>query len=148
MPSATAFQGDRPAKRATSVKPIRIGIVGCGNVLGAYWPQAQRLALRGLAEVVAACGRPTQRDLVVNQLGVRRFVTDHGDLLAMSDVDLVLVLTPAPSHFDISRAALQAGKHVVTEKPLALVLDEAAAAGGGWATVRALGCSPLPRSPS
>ncbi len=108
------------------MNPVRIGIVGCGNVLSAYWPQAQQLSLRGEAEVVAACGRPAQRDLVVGQLGVRNFVLDHRELLAMPDVDLVLVLTPTPSHFEISRAALLAGKHVVSEKPLAMTLDEAA----------------------
>src|SRR5262245_22821540 len=106
--------------------PIRIGIIGCGNVLSAYWPQAQQLFLRGEAEVVAACGRPAQRELVVNQLGVRRFVTDYRDLLADSDMDLVLVLTSTPSHFTITREALLAGKHVLSEKPMAMTLEEAA----------------------
>src|SRR5919201_5494192 len=108
------------------MNPIRIGIIGCGNVLSAYWPQAQQLSLRGEAEVVAACGRPAQRDLVVNQLGVGRFVTDYRDLLAAPDVDLVLVLTPTPSHYEISKAALLAGKHVLAEKPLAMRLEEGA----------------------
>jgi predicted dehydrogenase len=106
--------------------PVRIGIIGCGNVLSAYWPEAQKLGQRGEAEVVAACGRSTQRDLVVNQLGVQRFVTDYRELLVAPDVDLVLVLTSTPSHFEISRAALLAGKHVLTEKPLAMTLDEGA----------------------
>lgn len=104
---------------------VRIGIVGCGNVLSAYWPEAQRLLLRGEAEVVAACGRLDQRDLVAGQLGVRRFVTDYRELLNASDVDLVVVLTSTPSHFEISRGALLAGKHVLSEKPLAMTLAEA-----------------------
>src|SRR5262245_33055131 len=108
------------------MNPIRIGIIGCGNVLSGYFPQAQQLYLRGQAEVVAACGRPAQRDLVVNQLGIRRFLTDYLELLAAPDVDLVLVLTPTPSHFEISKAALLAGKHVLSDKPLAMKLDEAA----------------------
>src|SRR5262249_43010032 len=105
--------------------PVRIGIVGCGNVLSAYWPQAQRLRLLGEAEVVAACGRPSQRELVVDRLGVSTFVTDYRDLIAADAVDLVLVLTSPPSHFTIAKAALEAGKHVLTEKPLAMTLDEA-----------------------
>jgi predicted dehydrogenase len=108
------------------MKPLGIGIVGCGNVLSAYWPQTQQLFLRGEAEVLAACGRPSQRDLVVNQLGVRRFILDYRDLLALPDVDLVLVLTSTPSHFEISKAALSAGKHVLSEKPLSMTLEEAA----------------------
>src|SRR5262249_9179219 len=108
------------------MNPLRIGIIGCGNVLSAYFAEAQQLFLRGEAEVVAACGREHQRELVEGRLGVRRFVTDYRDLLAAPDVDLVLVLTPTPSHFEISRAALQAGKHVLCEKPMAMTLDEAA----------------------
>src|SRR5262249_50666485 len=84
------------------------------------------LALRGEAEVVAACGRPAQRDVVVNQLGVRRFVTDYRELLAGSDVNLVLVLTSTPSHSEISKAALLAGQRVFSENPLAMTLEATA----------------------
>lgn len=108
------------------MNPLRVGIVGCGNVLSAYWPQLERLKLRGEAEVVAACGRQSQRDLVAGQLGVGRFYTDHRQLVDAADVDLVLVLTSTPSHYAVSRSALEAGKHVVSEKPMAMTLDEAA----------------------
>src|SRR5262245_7169592 len=104
------------------MNPLGIGIIGCGNVLSAYWPQAQQLALRGETQVVAACGRPAQRELVVDQLGVRRFVTDYPELVAAPDVHVVIVLTPTPTHFEIARAALLAGKHVLAEKPMAMTL--------------------------
>jgi predicted dehydrogenase len=84
----------------------------------------QQLRLEGLAEVVMACGRERQRQRVVERLGVPRFAADYRDVLASSDVDLVVVLTPSASHFEISRAALLAGKHVLAEKPLALALGE------------------------
>lgn len=107
------------------MNPVRIGIVGCGNVLSAYWVECQKLAANGEAEVVAACGRPAQRELVVDRLGVRRFVTDYRELVTSPDVDLVVVLTPPATHFEITRAALLAGKHVLCEKPLATSLAEA-----------------------
>jgi predicted dehydrogenase len=107
------------------VTPVRIGIVGCGNVLSAYWPQIQKLCWRGEAEFVAACGRPAQRRLLIEELKVRRFVTDHRELIGSPDVDLVIVTTPTPTHFEITRAALEAGKHVVSEKPMAMTLAEA-----------------------
>jgi predicted dehydrogenase len=107
------------------VNPVRIGIVGCGNVLAAYWAECQKLAAKGDAVVVAACGRPAQRELVVDRLGVRRFVTDYRELVASPDVDLVVVLTPPLTHFEVTRAALLAGKHVLSEKPLATTLAEA-----------------------
>jgi predicted dehydrogenase len=106
--------------------PVRIGIIGCGNVLSAYWPETQKLRLRGDAEVVAACGRPSQRELMVGELGVPRFVTDYRELLDFKDVDLAVVLTSTPAHFEITRAALAAGKHVLAEKPMAMTLEEAA----------------------
>jgi len=106
------------------VDPLRIGIVGCGNVLPAYWAECQKLAVRGEAAVVMACGRSAQRDLIVNRLGVRQFVTGYRDVIASPDVDLVVVLTPTPTHFEITRAALRAGKHVLSEKPLAMTLAE------------------------
>lgn len=105
--------------------PLRIGIVGCGNVLSAYWAECQKLAAKDEAVVVAACGRPAQRQLVVERLGVRRFVTDYHELVEAQDVDLVVVLTPPATHFEITRAALLAGKHVLSEKPMATTLDEA-----------------------
>jgi predicted dehydrogenase len=107
------------------MRPLGIGIVGCGNVLSAYWLQTQQLALRGIAHVVAACGRPAQRDLVVRDLGVPRFMTDFRELVEADDVDLVLVLTSTPSHYEVSKAALAAGKHVLSEKPLAMTLEHA-----------------------
>jgi predicted dehydrogenase len=108
-----------------TVNPVRIGIVGCGNVLSAYWDAAEKLRWRGMIEVVAACGRETQRDLVVNQLGVSRFTTDYHEIVQSKDVDLVLVLTSMKEHGPITRAALEAGKHVLVEKPMAVSLEEA-----------------------
>ncbi|MGQ0637474.1 MAG: Gfo/Idh/MocA family protein [Planctomycetaceae bacterium] len=105
---------------------VRIGIVGCGNVLSAYWPQVQRLTLAGQAEVVGACGRPSQREFVTGELGVRRFVENYRELVEAPDVDLVVVLTSTPGHFEVSRAALLAGKHVLSEKPMAMTLEEGA----------------------
>jgi predicted dehydrogenase len=107
------------------VDPVRIGIVGCGNVLAAYWVEAQKLAAKGEAVVTAACGRPAQQELVATRLGVRRFVTDYRELVAAPDVDLVVVLTPPATHFEVSRAALLAGKHVLSEKPMATTMAEA-----------------------
>src|SRR5688572_22305993 len=116
---------NRTETQSAAVDPVRIGIVGCGNVLPAYWAECQKLAARGEAVVVAACGRPAQHDLVVNRLGVRRFVTEYRELIESPDVDLVVVLTPPAAHFEITRAALLAGKHVLSEKPMAVTLAEA-----------------------
>ena len=110
----------------SAADPVRIGIIGCGNVLGAYRAAIDPLRLRGLAEVVAACGRPAQRESALAELGIERFTTDHRELIASPDVDLVLILTSMRAHGRLVREALEAGKHVLVEKPLATDLAEAA----------------------
>jgi predicted dehydrogenase len=109
-------------------RPVRIGIVGCGNVMrGAYMPLIERLARQGAAEAVAACDvLPERRALVRERFGIERFSTDYRDVVQAEDVDLVLVLTSMPEHGPIARAALEAGKHVLVEKPMAVTLEEAA----------------------
>jgi predicted dehydrogenase len=110
----------------TADGPLRVGVVGCGSVLGAYAAVAQPLVARGELELRVACGRPQQRDRVAS-LGFPRFVTEEAEVTDALDVDLVLVLTSMPSHARLVEAALRAGKHVLCEKPLATDLPTAAA---------------------
>ena len=105
---------------------LGIGIIGCGNVMSAYSQAAGSLAARGLARVVAASGREHQRDQVTGELHIPAFYTDRDQLIAAADVDIVLVLTPMQDHAATASAALQAGKHVLLEKPLATSLEDAA----------------------
>lgn len=105
--------------------PVRIGIAGCGNVLGAYMGIAGKLKQQGLAEVTALCGGEKHRQRVRDEFGVSNFETEYRALLARPDVDLVIVLTPMPQHGAMAKAALEAGKHVLVEKPLAVDLSEA-----------------------
>lgn len=92
---------------------MRIGIVGCGNISGIYvenlgaWPGVELVACTDRDETRATrWGLPVERSVDA--------------LLARSDVELILNLTTPDSHFEISRAALAAGRHVYVEKPLAL----------------------------
>jgi len=109
-----------------SSSPVRIGIAGCGNVLGAYLAVAERLQKKGLAEVAALCGREKHRQRARQDFAIPNFETDYAALLARPDVDLVVILTPMPEHGCMAKAALQAGKHVLVEKPMAVTLQEAA----------------------
>jgi predicted dehydrogenase len=109
-------------------RPVRIGIVGCGSVMrGPYMSQIERLRARGLAEVVAACDvKEEKRAFVRERFGISRFSTDYQETVQSDDVDLVLVLTSMREHGPIARAALEAGKHVLVEKPMAVTLEEGA----------------------
>ena len=105
--------------------------MGCGNVSAQYLPNGPRLdALRFVA--CADLDRAAA-DRVAGEYGLAACGPE--ELLARSDVDVVLCLTPPDLHAGVALQAIAAGKHVYTEKPLATglasareVLDAAAAA--------------------
>lgn len=105
--------------------PFRLGIIGCGNVLSAYRQAIDLLRLRNLVRVTAACGRENQRERVARDLQISNFVTDPQKIIGDDGIDIVLVLTSMVEHGALARAALEAGKHVLVEKPLAVSFDEA-----------------------
>ena len=106
--------------------PVRIGIIGCGSVMrGPYMNLAARLKREGKVELIAACDIDPARETVVKErFGFPYFSTNYKDILARSDVDLVLILSSMQVHGKIARAALAAGKHVLVEKPMAPTLEE------------------------
>lgn len=109
-------------------QPVRIGIVGCGSVMrGPYMSQIDRLRLRNLVETVIACDiQENRRPLVLEKFGFKKFTTRYQEVVESDEVDLVMVLTSMCEHGSIARAALEAGKHVLVEKPMAVSLEEAA----------------------
>lgn len=109
-------------------QPVRIGIVGCGSVaIRPYMSLIEKLRCRGLVEVSAACDIVEAKgQLMREHFGISTFTTDYREIIQASDIDLVLVLTSMPDHGPITRAALEAGKHVLVEKPMAVNLEEAA----------------------
>jgi hypothetical protein len=116
---------NRIASMTRQTPPVRIGIIGCGNVLSAYRAGVDKLRMRGAAEAVMACGRAAQRAAACRELGIQRFTTDAQEAIASPEVDVVLILTSMTEHARLARAALEGGKHLLVEKPLATSLDEA-----------------------
>jgi predicted dehydrogenase len=109
--------------------PVRIGIIGYGSVgSGPYTRQIRRMQQEGYAvEVVHVCDvREERRQLAKDLLGVEHFSSNYADVIENDKVDLVLVLTSMNEHGPLAKAALQAGKHVLVEKPMATNLEEAA----------------------
>jgi predicted dehydrogenase len=109
-------------------QPVRIGIVGCGSVMRRpYMNLIRQLLVKNQIEVKIACDvLAERRQLVVEQLGIPKFTSDFREVIYSDEVDLVLVLTSMPEHGPITRAALEAGKHVLVEKPMSVDLAEAA----------------------
>jgi predicted dehydrogenase len=109
------------------MRQVNVGVVGCGDAAQrVYLAEFHRLQDR--AQLVAVCDRVAARaDEAQRRFGAKAAYTDLDRLLRDSDVDLVLNLTPHHAHAAVSLAALEAGRHVYTEKPMAQSLHEATA---------------------
>jgi predicted dehydrogenase len=99
---------------------LNIGIVGCGNISGIYFQNVP--AFRGVALRACADIRPEAAQAQASRFGIEALTVDA--LLAREDVDLVVNLTVPSAHFGVSLAAIRAGKHVFSEKPLAVDFEQ------------------------
>src|SRR3954452_12654537 len=102
--------------------PLGIGMVGTGNIAGGY---ARDIPTHPEIQLIAATDLDRAR--------ARAFAAEHGvdaydsleQLLADDRIDIVLNLTVHHAHFAVTKQALEAGRHVYSEKPLALTATEA-----------------------
>ena len=107
-------------------KKLKVGIIGCGGIAnGKHLPS---LSKQKQVELVAFCDIIVERaEKAAKQYGVEDslVVKDYKELLKDESIDVVHVCTPNSSHAEISIAALEAGKHVMCEKPMAKTTAEA-----------------------
>jgi predicted dehydrogenase len=105
------------------MKTLKVGIIGAGGIVrGFHLPGWQA---DPAAEVVAICdvNEATGRK-VADEFKVPQFFTDYRELLKLGELDVIDVCTPNKVHTPAVIAALQAGKHVLCEKPLAVTVAE------------------------
>ena len=100
-----------------------IGIIGCGNISTTYLKLAP--LFKGLEVVAVADMNMDAARARAAEYGVLAQSVD--DLLANPDVGLVINLTIPDAHYAITRRAVEAGKHVYSEKPVVLTLAEGVA---------------------
>lgn len=101
---------------------IRWGIIGVGR-FGRVHAQALR-SIPG-CQLEAICHHDAERLSVAgDELRVARRYVSHEELLADSKIDAVSITTHWEQHFEIARAALDSGKHVLLEKPMATTVEE------------------------
>jgi predicted dehydrogenase len=101
---------------------LRVGIVGAGYISGAYLKAAKNFP--DLAIVSCADALRTNAEKRGEEFGLK--VQSVDELLQDQSVDLILNLTTPQSHFPVTSQGLKAGKHVYSEKPLALSREAAA----------------------
>lgn len=107
-------------------KVYRVGVIGCGGIAnGKHLPALSR---QDKVQVVAFCDIIKERaEAAAEQYGSAESAvyTDYQELLKDASIDIVHVLTPNDAHAEISIAALEAGKHVMCEKPMAKTAADA-----------------------
>ena len=104
------------------MKPVKTAVIGCGAISDIYL--TNMIEKFSYLEVMACCA--SHRDSAERkaaQFSIRAASTD--EILADPEIELVVVLTPPPTHYGLVKKALLAGKHVYTEKPIAMELREA-----------------------
>lgn len=100
-------------------KPVKLAIIGCGIAARRHhWPALQRLQDKFRVTVVCNRSEPKAREFRELAGGVP-YVLDYREVLERHDVEAVDIILPFHLNPEVTLAALQAGKHVLVEKPLA-----------------------------
>lgn len=111
-----------PVAVAITDRPIRFALVGCGRIAANHIEALRQHA--GRAELVAVCdNRPEALAAAVARTGAAGFASLDA-LLAGSQADIVVLATPSGLHPRQAMRAASAGRHVLTEKPMATKWDE------------------------
>lgn len=112
---------------ALRVAMIGYGFMGAAHSVG--WRQAPRVfSLPQAVEMAVVVGRNAEAVAdAATRWGWQESATDWREVIARDDIDIVDIVTPGDSHAEIAIAALEAGKHVLCEKPLANTVAEAEA---------------------
>ncbi|MCL6631326.1 MAG: Gfo/Idh/MocA family oxidoreductase [Alicyclobacillus herbarius] len=122
------------------MEPVKVGIIGCGNISSIYLRNLS--AFSGVDVVAVADLDMVRARAKAEEFGVTKACTVE-ELLADKDIELVVNLTIPKAHAEVALAALEQGKHVYSEKPLAVHLEDGQKV---LATARArglrVGCAP------
>lgn len=102
------------------VESVKVGLIGCGNISGQYLTACATFPI--LDVVACADLLPTAAEAQAAAFGIRALTPDA--LLADPEIEVVINLTIPAAHAEVSRTIIAAGKHVYSEKPLAVTRDE------------------------
>ncbi|MGQ9649601.1 MAG: Gfo/Idh/MocA family protein [Phycisphaerae bacterium] len=102
---------------------VRLAVIGCGR----WGPNHIRVFSESDRATVVGCADISQqrRENMLKRFPQIRVVADYHELLADDSIDAVVIATPTSTHAQIAREALQAGKHVLAEKPICATTRQA-----------------------
>ena len=102
---------------------VKIGVIGLGR-MGRLYARLLATQLSGVHLYAVAEVSVQARSQMMGELDVAHAFADAYELLALPDLDAVVIATPTSTHHDLVIAAARAGKAIFCEKPLALTLEE------------------------
>ncbi len=104
------------------MKPVKTAVIGCGAISDIYL--SNMIRKYAVLDVLACCASHRENaEKKAAEYGIRAASVE--EILQDPEVELIVVLTPAPSHYELVKKALLAGKHVYTEKPVSTELRQA-----------------------
>jgi scyllo-inositol 2-dehydrogenase (NADP+) len=107
-------------KELKGMQDVRVGLIGYGFSASTF--HAPLLAaIKGFRITGVSSSRP---ESVLKDLPEAAAEADHSALIQRKDVDLIIITAPNEAHFPLAKEALEAGKHVVVEKPFVLTYEE------------------------
>src|SRR5690348_9091479 len=105
--------------------PVRVALIGCGRIAQvAHLPGLEKAS--GIELVAVSDPIRTVVEAVARRYGVPTVRTEASQVFSDPSIDAVIVAAPDRFHYELTRGALEARKHVLVEKPLASTTDEAA----------------------
>ena len=105
-------------------KKVKVGVVGCGVVATAYY--LPYLAKMDTVDLVAVCDLYETRTAASARLfGAKEQYLDYYEMIDQADIDAVFILTAPGTHVPFTMKAVEAGKHMLIQKPMATNMDDA-----------------------
>jgi predicted dehydrogenase len=106
------------------MKKWKIAVVGCGDITEhVYLPELKDIKK---AEVTACCDPRSERtNLFREKFGIPHEYATVDDLITKEDFDILMDIASIPAHYEINMKALNAGKHLYSQKPIGLSVREA-----------------------
>jgi predicted dehydrogenase/uncharacterized protein (DUF362 family) len=102
---------------------VKVGVVGCGKIAtSVHMPSISKI--QGYDLVAASDLNPARLEEVKRKFDLNETYDDYNKMLAKADVEAVFVCTPPQGHFKIVLDSVEAGKHVLCEKPLSLTVEQ------------------------
>jgi predicted dehydrogenase len=112
------------ARVAGANERLRIGVIGCGGMATGHMRSLVTMRESDNFDIAAVCDIYTPRVERAASITGGKIYKDYREVLALKDIDYVLIATPEHWHYQMTMDALSAGKHVYCEKPMTHTIEQ------------------------